>query len=108
MTRITEITARDLTAGERATAALGLLYGGAGPAPDLAAGEQAALALAPAGGRRRAVVGHRCGERGEGVISAAIAVLIVAFLGAAMWVAFDAIWTDAESNIKTQVGNIGS
>ena len=31
-------------------------------------------------------------ERGEGVISTAIAVLIMAFLGAAMWLGFSAIW----------------
>ena len=31
-------------------------------------------------------------DRGEGVISAAIAVLIMAFLGVAMWVGFNQIW----------------
>lgn len=46
-------------------------------------------------------------ERGEGVISAAIAVLIMAFLGAAMWVGFNAIWGDAEDNIGDQVDQIG-
>ena len=46
-------------------------------------------------------------ERGEGVISAAIAVLIMAFLGAAMWVGFNAIWDDAEDNTRTQVEQIG-
>ncbi len=51
--------------------------------------------------------GNLVGDRGEGVISSAIAVLIVAFIGAAMWVAFDRIWTDAEGNIETQVGSIG-
>jgi hypothetical protein len=51
--------------------------------------------------------GGSVGDRGEGVISSAIAVLIVAFIGAAMWVAFDRIWTDAEANIETQVGTIG-
>jgi hypothetical protein len=51
--------------------------------------------------------GRLLGDRGEGVISSAIAVLIVAFIGAAMWVAFDQIWTDAEANIETQVGTIG-
>ena len=51
--------------------------------------------------------GGLIGDRGEGVISSAIAVLIVAFIGAAMWVAFDRIWTDAEANIETQVGTIG-
>lgn len=46
-------------------------------------------------------------ETGEGVISSAIAVLIMAFLGALMWVGFKAIWGDASSNTKTQVGRIG-
>jgi len=46
-------------------------------------------------------------ERGEGVISAAIAVLIMAFLGAAMWVGFNTIWDDAEDNIGEQVDQIG-
>jgi hypothetical protein len=46
-------------------------------------------------------------DRGEGVISAAIAVLIMAFLGAAMWVGFNAIWGDAEQNIGEQVDQIG-
>lgn len=47
-------------------------------------------------------------EHGEGVISAAIAVLIMAFLGAAMWVGFNAIWSDAESDISDQVERIGA
>ena len=47
-------------------------------------------------------------ETGEGVISAAIAVLIMSFLGALMWVGFRAIWGDAEANTKAQVGQIGS
>jgi hypothetical protein len=46
-------------------------------------------------------------ERGEGVISAAIAVLIMAFLGAAMWVGFNTIWGDTEDNIGDQVHQIG-
>jgi hypothetical protein len=46
-------------------------------------------------------------ERGEGVISAAIAVLIMAFLGAAMWIAFDSIWQDSEANIREQTQVIG-
>jgi hypothetical protein len=47
-------------------------------------------------------------ERGEGVISTAIAVLIVAFLGAAMWVAFNTIWQTSENNIRTNVEQIGA
>ena len=47
-------------------------------------------------------------ERGEGVISTAIAVLIVAFLGAAMWVAFNTMWQNTEANINNQIESIGS
>lgn len=47
-------------------------------------------------------------DRGEGVISAAIAVLIMAFLGALMWVGFKSIWGDAEANTRDQVNQIGS
>ena len=47
-------------------------------------------------------------ERGEGVISAAIAVLIMAFLGAAMWVAFNSIWSDSEQKIRNNVESIGN
>jgi hypothetical protein len=46
-------------------------------------------------------------ESGEGVISAAIAVLIMAFLGAAMWVGFNAIFDDAQGKISSQVNTIG-
>ena len=45
--------------------------------------------------------------RGEGVISTAIAVLVMAFLGAAMWVAFNAIFDDAQERVDEQVGRIG-
>ena len=47
-------------------------------------------------------------ERGEGVISAAIAVLIMAFLGALMWIGFRTIWEDSEDNIQQQTERIGS
>ena len=36
----------------------------------------------------------RVDDRGEGVISAAIAVLVMAFLGALMWVGFQQMWED--------------
>lgn len=52
--------------------------------------------------------GRMVGDRGEGVISTAIAVLITAFIGAAMWVAFDRIWGNAEGNIEGEVGRIGA
>ncbi len=38
-------------------------------------------------------------ERGEGVISAAIAVLVMAFLGVAMWVAFNATFQHAANHV---------
>jgi hypothetical protein len=46
-------------------------------------------------------------EVGEGVISTAIAVLIVALIGAAMWVAFSGIWEDAATRIEDSVNQIG-
>lgn len=46
-------------------------------------------------------------EHGEGVISAAIAVLIVAALGALMWVGFRSIWQTAEANTNSQINQIG-
>ena len=46
-------------------------------------------------------------ERGEGVISAAIAVLIVAFLGAGMWMAFTRIFSNTAKNACEQTAKIG-
>jgi hypothetical protein len=46
-------------------------------------------------------------ERGEGVISAAIAVLVMAALGALMWVGFRALWEDTEDNTSSKVAEIG-
>jgi hypothetical protein len=47
-------------------------------------------------------------ERGEGVISLAIGVLIMAFLGAGMWVAFKSTMTDTQDQVDTQVQQIGA
>ena len=44
---------------------------------------------------------------GEGVISTAIAVLIVALLGAGMWAAFQTMFNGATSNIGSAVDSIG-
>ena len=49
----------------------------------------------------------RADDRGEGVISAAIAVLIMAGIGALMWVGFKGIWQDTETNTKDKVAEIG-
>jgi hypothetical protein len=46
-------------------------------------------------------------EAGEGVISTAIAVLIMAALGAVMWVGFKEIWGNASSKTTTQINSIG-
>jgi hypothetical protein len=48
------------------------------------------------------------GDFGEGVISAAIAVLIVAFLGAAMWLVFNSIWGGVKDNTCRQMALVGS
>lgn len=49
----------------------------------------------------------RIDDRGEGVISAAIAVLIMAGIGALMWVGFKAMWQDTEDNTRDKVAEIG-
>jgi len=53
--------------------------------------------------------GRPCkGDRGEGVISAAIAVLIMAFLGAAMWIGFQQMWKTTEATTNDKITQIGS
>jgi hypothetical protein len=47
-------------------------------------------------------------ESGEGVISAAIAVLVMAFLGAAMWIAFKTIFDGASGKVEANVNDIGT
>jgi hypothetical protein len=59
------------------------------------------------GGRREGGRRHRSDDRGEGVISTAIAVLVMAGIGALMWVGFRSIWQDAESNTREKVAEIG-
>jgi hypothetical protein len=46
-------------------------------------------------------------EAGEGVISTAIAVLIMALIGLAMWQLFDRVFTDAGQDIESNVNQIG-
>lgn len=46
-------------------------------------------------------------ERAEGVISTAIAVLIVAFLGIALWTGFDTMMNSATEKTRNQVEQIG-
>lgn len=47
-------------------------------------------------------------DRGEGVISVAIAVLIVAFLGALMWVGFKQLWSNTKNKTDQQINQIGN
>ena len=49
----------------------------------------------------------RRSQNGEGVISAAIAVLIIASLGALMWVGFKALWENAEETTNSEISKIG-
>jgi hypothetical protein len=49
----------------------------------------------------------RFNEAGEGVISAAIAVLIMAFIGVGMWIAFSATFQHAAKHVNDQVNCIG-
>jgi hypothetical protein len=59
-----------------------------------------AAASALAGRVRRA-------ERGEGVVSLAIGVVIMAFLGVLLWVAFKATLGSATTNVNQQVAKLG-
>ena len=71
---------------------------------------QLASPSAPPAGRSPVPVPsrRRRDERGEGVISAAIAVLVMAFIGVGMWVAFNATFNNAAKTINNQVNCIGS
>jgi hypothetical protein len=57
-----------------------------------------------AGGRAR----RRADDRGEGVISAAIVVLIMAAIGALMWTAFRGMWEDIESDTNDRIEEVGN
>jgi hypothetical protein len=56
-------------------------------------------------GRHRACGGVRS-EAGEGVISAAIAVLVMAVIGAAMYAAFSITFDSAQGTIDQKVAEI--
>ncbi|HKE72395.1 MAG TPA: hypothetical protein VKB57_02200 [Acidimicrobiales bacterium] len=49
----------------------------------------------------------RWDDRGEGVISAAIVVLIMAAIGAAMWLAFNTMWKGIQDRTEDKVEQIG-
>ena len=46
-------------------------------------------------------------ENGEGVISTAIAVLIMALIGLLMWTVFQRVFNSAGEQIESNVNNIG-
>ena len=46
-------------------------------------------------------------EHGEGVISTAIAVLIMALIGLLMWTVFQRVFNDAGQRIESNVNDIG-
>lgn len=48
----------------------------------------------------------RASQAGEGVISTAIAVLIMAVIGAGMFIAFNDVFDDASETIEDRVGEI--
>lgn len=58
-------------------------------------------------GSRGAKSPHPRGERGEGVISTAIAVLIVALLGVALWAGFSGMLQGATQRTSEQLEQIG-
>ena len=47
-------------------------------------------------------------ERGEGIVSVAIAVLIMAALGVVAYGAFDVLFNNTTDAAETQISNIGS
>lgn len=55
----------------------------------------------------RRVTATRKQERGEGVISAALVVLIIAFLAVAMWAAYQKLFAHAAEVTTKQVDLIG-
>ncbi|MFM7509498.1 MAG: hypothetical protein ACKO5A_08115 [Actinomycetota bacterium] len=59
------------------------------------------ITAAPVAARRRR------NQRGEGVISTAIAVLVVAFIGIGLWRGFDAMVNSAYSRSRAKVDQIG-
>ena len=50
---------------------------------------------------------HRLDERGEGIISTAIAVLIMAFLGVMVWAGFKMTMNSTQQKVDQQVEQIG-
>lgn len=75
--------------------------------PEQSASSSECIPAVPAVMHRRGIPPRRRNERAEGVISTAIAVLIVAFLGIALWTGFDGMMNSATERTRTQVEQIG-
>jgi hypothetical protein len=70
--------------------------------------QQLDFRLAAYVGAWRAVLAQRwADERGEGVISTALAVLIVAFLGLAAYKLFNTLIADSGAKSQTQINSYG-
>jgi hypothetical protein len=70
---------------------------------------RAAAAAVWTGARRVVRTGRlRADDRGEGVVSAAIVVLIMAAIGALMWVSFRGMWNDIESDTREKISEVGT
>lgn len=67
------------------------------------------MALAAAVRWQQALASHRAArsERGEGIVSVAIAVLIMAALGVVAYGAFDALFTNTTTAAESQISSIG-
>ncbi len=55
---------------------------------------------------RQKLSAQQTNERGEGVISAAIAVMIMAVIGGLMFVAYRALFKDSETKVKEVIDGI--
>jgi hypothetical protein len=81
--------------------------------PSLRAYTLVTSAWVTARSRPRATIGRsgrarrRVDDRGEGVISAAIVVLIMAAIGALMWTAFRGMWEDIEADTSDKISEVG-
>ncbi|MEM7285097.1 MAG: hypothetical protein AAF480_02005 [Actinomycetota bacterium] len=71
--------------------------------------QAAFLAMATKITNARASMTHKVREeRGEGIVSVAIAVLIMAALGVVAYGAFDVLFNNTTDAAETQIGNIGN
>lgn len=83
----------------------------AGPLTDRSRWVHAHASAAWVSTRHRAAMARartRADDRGEGVVSAAIVVLIMAAIGALMWVGFRSMWTEIEADTNERISEVGN